>query len=91
MTITNPTDPNQEKYPAPSPELASSMKHYGRTREEQIKINQKGIEIMRKWREEAEKRAKTLSPEELQQQLENWRQVEEIIDQYRSRKLFTKE
>jgi hypothetical protein len=32
-----------------------------------------------------------LSPEELQKEIEDWTQVEQIIDQYRSRKLFTKE
>lgn len=89
--MTHSIYPNQEEYPAPSPELASSMKHYGRTREEQININQKGLEILRKWREEAERRTQLLSPEELKKELEAWRQVEETIDQYRTRKLFTKE
>ncbi|MEA5533105.1 hypothetical protein [Crocosphaera sp. XPORK-15E] len=82
---------NNEEYPAPNGELPPEMKHYGRTREEQIKINQKGLEIMRQWREEAEKRAKTLTPEEIQQELEAWKMVEETIDKYRERKLFTKE
>lgn len=78
-----------EEYPAPSEELAPYMKHYGRSREEQIKINQKAVEMLRAWREEASRRAESLTQEELEKQQQEWEAVEKTIDQYRSRKLFT--
>lgn len=70
-------------YPLPSPELASSMKHYGRSRAEQIKINQKGLEMLRQWREEK------LTEEELKSAEETWENVKKLIDENRSRKLFS--
>lgn len=85
MTMTHSIYPNQEEYPAPNLELASSMKHYGRTREEQIQINQKGLEILRKWREKEEK----LSDDDLKSAEETWEMVKQIIDENRSRKLFS--
>ncbi|MDJ0510466.1 MAG: hypothetical protein QNJ64_14610 [Crocosphaera sp.] len=40
------------------------MKHYARTKDEQIKINQEGIEMMRKWREKAKQREENLTSKE---------------------------
>ncbi|WP_107667253.1 hypothetical protein [Cyanothece sp. BG0011] len=79
---------DHEEYPEPVGELLPEMKHYGRTREEQIRINQEGIEMMRKWREKATQRQENLTPEEKQKELEAWKMVEETIDTYRNRKLF---
>lgn len=76
---------NNEEYPAPNGELPPEMKHYGRTREEQIKINQKGLEIMRQWREKEAK----MSDEEIKEAEEAWEMVKKIIDENRSRKLFS--
>lgn len=70
-------------YPLPSPELASSLKHYGRSRAEQIKINQKGVEMLRQWREEK------LTEEELKAAEETWENVKKLIDENRFRKLFS--
>jgi hypothetical protein len=76
---------NQEKFPVPNPKLVSSMKHYGETREEQININQKGLEILHKWREKEEK----LSEDDLKSAEETWELVKQIIDENRSRKLLS--
>lgn len=74
-----------EEYPEPIGELRPEMKHYGRTREEQIKINQEGIEMMRNWREKESK----MSEEELKEAEEKWEMVKKIIDDNRSRKFFS--
>lgn len=72
-----------EEYPAPSEELAPYMKHYGKSREEQIKINQAAVEMIRAWREEK------LTEEELKAAEETWERVKKIIDENRYRKLFS--
>ncbi|MDJ0662290.1 MAG: hypothetical protein QNJ42_22795 [Crocosphaera sp.] len=76
---------DHEEYPAPMGKLPPEMKHYGRTREEQIRINQEGIEMMRKWREKVSK----MSEEELKKADETWEMVKKIIDENRSRKFFS--
>ncbi|MDJ0599676.1 MAG: hypothetical protein QNJ37_12645 [Crocosphaera sp.] len=76
---------DHEEYPEPVGKLPPEMKHYGRTREEQIKINQEGIEMMRKWREKVSK----MSEQELKEAEETWEMVKKIIDENRSRKFFS--
>lgn len=65
--------------------LKSSFKHYGKTEEEQIKINQQGLEILKKWQQED----KELTEEEVKQAEETWEMVKTIIDENRSRKFFS--
>ena len=74
---------HNEEYPLPSKELAPYMKHYGRTREEQIKINQAGVKILQAWREEK------YTEDELKEAEKAWEMVKTIIDENRSRKLFS--
>ncbi|WP_204105561.1 MULTISPECIES: DUF433 domain-containing protein [Spirulina sp. CCY15215] len=71
------------EYPEPRGSLVASLKNYGRTRKEQIKINQKGIEMLRAWREEK------LTEEELEAARKTWEMAKTIIDENRSRKLFS--
>lgn len=66
-----------------SSELIPQIKHYGRTREEQIEINKKGLEILRRWREEK------LSDSEAKAAEKTWEKVKQIIDDNRCRKLFS--
>ncbi len=73
-------------YPQPQRRLTLSLKHYGRTREEQIKINQQGLEKLRAWEEEHEK---NYTEEELAEIQQTWAMVEKIIDKNRSRLLFS--
>lgn len=61
------------------------FKHYGKTQSEQIKINQQGLEILKKWQEEDEK----LSDKEIKQAQKTWEIVKTIIDENRSRKFFS--
>lgn len=79
-------DENEDEdiiYPEPVGLLANSLKHYGRTRKEQIKINQKGLEVLRSWRNEE------LTDEELEEARQTWERAKKIIDANRSRKLFS--
>jgi ribosomal protein S20 len=74
-------------YPTPETqsELRQYMKHFGNTREEQIEKNQAAIEMLRAWRQEK------LSGEELEKAREAFELVKKIIDENRSRKLFSEE
>ena len=65
--------------------LKSCYKHYGKTQAEQIEINRKGLEILQKWQEEDNK----LTEIEIKQAQETWEMVKEIIDENRSRKIFS--
>lgn len=62
------------EYPEPKGDFINSLKHHGRTREEQIKINQKAIEMLRAWREEK------LTEEELEAARKTWKMVKKIIE-----------
>lgn len=83
MTALHNVQQEDSEYPEPKGNLVASLKHYGRTREEQIKINQKGLEILRAWREEK------LTEEELEAARKTWENVKQIIDENRSHKLFS--
>ncbi|MGK7929450.1 MAG: hypothetical protein AB4290_30125 [Spirulina sp.] len=83
MTTLNNFPQEDIEYPEPKGPLAASLKHYGRTREEQIKINQVGIEMLRAWRE------KKLTEEQLEEERRTWEMVKKIIDDNRDRKLFS--
>jgi hypothetical protein len=61
------------------------FKHYGKTQAEQIKINQQGLEILKKWQQEDEE----LSELEIKQAEATWEMVKTIIDENRSRKFFS--
>jgi hypothetical protein len=74
---------DDEKYPEPSADLAPYLKHYGRSKAEQIQINQKGLAMLRRWREEK------LSDEDLKEAETTWEEVKKSIDKNRSRKLFS--
>ncbi len=74
---------NEEKYPEPSAELAPHLKHYGRSKAEQLRINQEGLAMLRRWREEK------LSDEDLKEAETTWEEVKKSIDKNRSRKLFS--
>ena len=74
------------EYLQPKGHLTLSLKHYGRTREEQIKINQQGLEKLRAWEQEHEK---NYTEEELAEIQQTWAMVEKIIDENRSRLLFS--
>ncbi len=54
-----------------------------KTREEQIKINQAGVKILQAWREEK------YTENELKEAEKTWKMVKTIIDENRSRKLFS--
>jgi predicted helicase len=73
----------EDKYREPSAELAPYLKHYGRSKAEQIQINQKGLAMLRRWREEK------LSDEDLKEAETTWEEVKKSIDKNRSRKLFS--
>jgi len=66
-------------------QIKPCFKHYGNTQSEQIKINQQGLEILKKWQEEDEK----LSDKEIKQAQKTWEIVKTIIDENRSRKFFS--
>ena len=74
---------DDEKYPEPSAELALYLKHYGRSKAEQIQINQKGLAMLRRWREEK------LSEEQLKAAEATWENVKKLIDENRSSNLFS--
>jgi len=87
--MQQPTHIENEVYPEPPPDLAPYMKHYGRTREEQIKINQAAIKQLQAWREEERKQREQMTPEELEKEEQDWEMIEQTIDKYRTRKLFS--
>ena len=74
---------DDEKYPEPTADLAPYLKHYGRSKAEQIQINQEGLAMLRRWREEK------LSDEELEEAETIWEEVKKSINKNRSRKLFS--
>jgi hypothetical protein len=61
------------------------FKHYGKTQSEQIKINQQGLEILKKWQQEDAQ----LNEIEIKKAQETWEIVKTIIDENRSRKFFS--
>jgi hypothetical protein len=61
------------------------FKHYGQTQAEQIKINQQGLAILKKWQQEDQK----LTEAEVNQAQETWEIVKTIIDENRTRKFFS--
>jgi hypothetical protein len=65
--------------------LPWEIKHYGKTQEEQIKINQQNLQIFAQWRKEAE----TLTLEEKQEYEADFESFKQIIDVNRSRKLYS--
>ncbi len=69
-------------YPTPQPGVDPFF-HLGKDREEQIKINQAGIDLIRSWRE------RKLSDEEAKAAEESWEFVKKVIDENRSRKFFS--
>jgi predicted helicase len=73
----------EDKYREPSAELAPYLKHYGRSKAEQLQINQEGLAMLRRWREEK------LSDEDLKEAETTWEEVKKSIDKNRSRKLFS--
>lgn len=73
----------EEEYPEPKGNLTPYLKHYGRTREEQIKINLAGIKMLKEWNKEE------LTEDELKKAEETWEMVKQIIDENRSRKFFS--
>ncbi|MEM9542737.1 MAG: DUF433 domain-containing protein [Cyanobacteria bacterium P01_E01_bin.42] len=79
-------DENEDEdiiYPEPVRPLAKSLKHYGRTRKEQIRINKQLLEKFRAWNNEE------LTEEELEEARQTWERAKKIIDENRSRKLFS--
>ena len=74
---------DNEKYPEPSADLAPYLKHYGRSKAEQIRINQEGLAMLRRWREEK------LSDEQLKAAEATWENVKKLIDENRSSNLFS--
>jgi hypothetical protein len=77
------TKHDRERQPDSSSDLLPWMNHLGRTREEQIEINQQGLDLLKKWREEE------LTEEELEAAINTWEDVKEIIDRERERKIFS--
>lgn len=64
--------------------LAPKFKYYGKTKEEQIVLNQKGLEVLQAWREEDA----GLTKEEIEEAKQTWELVKRNIDEHRSRQLF---
>jgi hypothetical protein len=60
------------------------FKHYGKTQAEQIKINQEGLEMLKKWELEDSK----LTESEIKHSQQTWEMVKAIVDENRSRKFF---
>lgn len=77
------TESDRERHPNVASDLLPGMQHFGRTREEQIKINQQGLDLLKKWREEESR------DEDLQAATKTWEDVKEIIDRERDRQLFS--
>jgi ATP:corrinoid adenosyltransferase len=77
------TESDRERHPNSASDLLSGMKHFGRTQEEQIKINQQGLDLLKKWREEESR------DEDIQAATKTWEDVKEIIDRERDRQLFS--
>jgi ribosomal protein S20 len=63
--------------------LASELKHLGKTEEEQIKNNQEALKLIRSWQEEI------TTEKDLENAQKSWEIVKKIIDENRSRKLFS--
>jgi hypothetical protein len=74
---------DEDKYLEPSAELAPYLKHYGRSKAEQLQINQEGLAMLRRWREEK------LSDEQLKAAEATWENVKKLIDENRSSNLFS--
>lgn len=83
------THPIHDEYPEPKGTLTRSLRYYARTPEEQIKINQKGLELIKIWRQEQLNREKNMTQQELEASQINWKVIETMIDENRSRKLFS--
>jgi hypothetical protein len=66
-------------------QIKPCFKHYRKTQAEQIKINQQGLEILKKWQQEDEQ----LSEMEIKEAQQTWEMVKTIIDENRSRKFFS--
>jgi hypothetical protein len=77
------TKHDRERQPNSSSDSLPGMNHLGKTREEQIEINQQGLDLLKKWR------AEELTEEELEAAIKTWEDVKEIIDRERDRKIFS--
>jgi len=81
---TNLNQPESSEKYVNNGDLEPYLKHCGHNREEQIKINQKGLELLQKWRQEDAQ----LTAVDIQEASDTWERVKQTIDENRSRKLF---